>query len=164
MDGRGDGLAHQHPMIAGVESLHRAALDGGQGLVEQRRSGDARPPENAVEAALPAPAEVNGEVLLLLRQNVQGEKIGLLKCRELKALERDRRQHQRRLERHRIERIDGQSVRRAVMGRGGQHAHAGGKTSTRAVELVAGEMVAGMTCVGQRSSLSRTPWWRIGKR
>src|SRR5579862_7652477 len=61
MDGRGNGLAHQNPMIAGVESLHRAALDGGQYLVEQRRSGDAWTPGNAVEAALLAPDEVNGE-------------------------------------------------------------------------------------------------------
>src|SRR5690348_6646880 len=109
MDGRGDGLAHQHPMIAGVESLHRAALEGGQCLIEQWRSGDARPPGNAFEAAWPAPGEVNGEVPLLLRQNVQRKKIGLFESRELKAVESDRRQHQRRLERERIERIDCQA-------------------------------------------------------
>jgi hypothetical protein len=159
MNGRGDGLAHQHAMIAGVESLHRAALDGSQCVVEQRRSGDARPPGNAVEAALAAPGEVNGEVLLLFRQNVQREKIGLLKSRELKAVESDRRHHKRRVERERIERVDRQAVRRAVMGSGGQHANARGKSRTRAAEFVAGEMVAGMTCVGQLSSLSRSPWW-----
>src|SRR5437762_15333 len=138
-------LPHDNPVVSTLVDGIRRTADGRRAAIEPPATLPLEPLERRRRRLLPPAGEIRGEVLLLLAEDVHREALhavdDLAGFRGLAHAE----QYERRIERHRRKRVDGQRADRAVhLGRDDRHAR--GELADRLAEHARIDHETGVCC------------------
>ena len=109
-----DHQAHEDIVVARGKTLMHGALDGGERAGNHGHAGDAAVPGEAIEAVKSLARKAVGQGLLLLTQDIDSEVLGSAEVFNYGDLVAQTNQDERRVQRNRCERTDGETVRRSL--------------------------------------------------
>ena len=132
-------LADEQHVVARAMDGVVPAFEPRDAAFDQRRAGGTDPVGHAREAVGMGPREAAGELDLVVRQHVDGVTLGGPEGREVAAGVREAPDDERRIERHRVERVRGKADETAVPGVRANDRDAGGELRQRIAKVPFGE-------------------------
>ena len=158
--------AEEDDVVAAVIARLVAAFEMRGAAIDHRRAVVRHDVRDIEEAVVMRAGEALGELDLIGRQDVDDEMRCLLEGGQALRIERLAPQHERRVERYRGERIDGEADRLAILASRGDDGDAGGEGAERVAEVARIEMRRrGLGMIGHRRvfGMRHRPAYRLGE-